>query len=284
MARYKDKKLIDPEYYKILAMVESNNNPNAKASTSSATGLYQFTEGTWLGLTDQLGLDYTLEDRKDPIKSKEVVEAFTKQNKNYLTKKLGKEPNNTELYLSHFLGMGGSSKLLSKLSEDPNATIDTVATRAQIEANKKIFLNKDGSFKRTKDIYNWAAGKFNEKSFKEATETKTVNYPKEREVQIDNTATKKVNFSYSSESASTKQPEILSEDTKKEFNEVKFLDDVVKRVSDIFKQPEQEQQISPFSNLQEQPIEQPTQEQNPMMGYDLYRPEENEFLQNFLQQ
>ncbi len=56
--RFKDKVKdnIDPEYYRTLAMIESSGNPNAKASTSSASGLYQFTKGTWKNLVDQMGL------------------------------------------------------------------------------------------------------------------------------------------------------------------------------------------------------------------------------------
>ena len=96
------KVLNDPpkDYFTKLAHVESNNNPLAKAKTSSAAGLYQFTKGTWEGLTKQLGLNYSLEDRFDPKKSREVVEAFTSQNERYLKNKLGREPNEAELYLS----------------------------------------------------------------------------------------------------------------------------------------------------------------------------------------
>ena len=97
---------IDPNYYKTLAMIESSGNPNARAKTSSASGLYQFTEGTWKEYINRAGLDYTLEDRFNPEKSRKVVEYFTKNNSKYLKSKLGKEPTSGDLYLAHFLGVG----------------------------------------------------------------------------------------------------------------------------------------------------------------------------------
>lgn len=185
---------IKDSYYKRLAEVESSNNPLAQADTSSAAGLYQFTEGTWKGLTKQLGLDYTLEDRFDPIKSRQVVEEFTNKNKNYLMKKLGREPNEAELYLAHFQGMGGANKLLSSLKNNPNANIDSVVGQNAILANRNVFLNKDGSQKKVKDVYNWAAKKFGVEDYKikekeeEEKPYKQTNTNRETtEVKIDNT-------------------------------------------------------------------------------------------------
>lgn len=149
------------DYFTRLAYVESSNNPLAKAKTSSAAGLFQFTEGTWKGLTEQLGLNYNLDDRFDPKKSREVVEEFTKQNERYLKNKLGRTPNNAELYLAHFSGMGGANKLLKSLESNPDINVGKVFKENQIKANKNVFLNKDGSEKTVKDIYNWAAKKFN---------------------------------------------------------------------------------------------------------------------------
>ncbi len=265
------KEIIDPSYYKRLAEIESGNNPNAKAPTSSATGLYQFTEGTWKGLTEQMGLDFTLDDRKDPDKSKLVVEQFTKQNRNYLKSKLGREPNSAELYLAHFAGMGGSSKLLQGLQENPEAGVDTIASPSAIKANRSIFLNKDGSFKKTKDIYNWAAKKFGEKEYeaeqKPSNQT-PVQYQEEREVKKD--------------AVNLKQKSYLKPETKKEFDEVKFQDDIIKGVKELL-QPKQEQQINPFK-VQPKEQEKAVQQDNSFdFGYDLYRPEENEFLNEFLQ-
>src|SRR3954469_697283 len=43
------------DYLLNTAIRESNLNPNAKAKTSSATGLFQFIEQTWLGTMKQSG-------------------------------------------------------------------------------------------------------------------------------------------------------------------------------------------------------------------------------------
>src|SRR5262245_14035095 len=45
----------DFQYLLATAQVESNLNPNAQASTSSARGLFQFTEQTWLTTLKEQG-------------------------------------------------------------------------------------------------------------------------------------------------------------------------------------------------------------------------------------
>jgi len=158
---------IEPDYYKKRAKVESSNHPNPKAQDNcppgeicSAAGLYQFTKGTWKAIVKDLGLDYTLEDRFDPDKSKKVVEEFTRRNANYLRNKLGREPSENELYLAHFMGMGGAKKLLEARNTFPNLTVDKVVSQNSINSNPNVFKNKDGSLKKVEDIYRWSAEKF----------------------------------------------------------------------------------------------------------------------------
>ena len=45
----------DFQYLLATAQVESNLNPNAQAPTSSARGLFQFTEQTWLATLKEQG-------------------------------------------------------------------------------------------------------------------------------------------------------------------------------------------------------------------------------------
>lgn len=252
------KVLNDPpaDYFTKLAHVESNNNPLAKAKTSSAAGLYQFTEGTWNGLTKQLGLNYTLEDRFDPKKARQVVEAFTTQNERYLKNKLGRDPNEAELYLAHFSGMGGANKMLSTLQSDPNTSVKDVFSEKQIKANKSVFLNKDGSAKKVKDIYNWAAKKFSVEEFKEpqVAETRRNKFIEERPtVAIDNTrvamprlATPPINPTYTElPDVANKQDANLTEQqlrqilqTEKQNTEQRFLD-----AFSSMQQPQQEEYI-----------------------------------------
>ena len=185
---------IEDNYYTRLAKIESGNNPKARAKTSSAAGLYQFTKPTWQGLTQQLGLNYSLDDRFDPVKSRKVVEEFTRKNKNYLVRKLGRKPNDAELYLAHFSGMGRAGEMLQVLQKNPNASVKDVFKSNQINANKSIFLNKDGSHKTVRDIYDWAAGKFDLDKFDAPIQKSTLGRDKYKDylkefqtVAIDNT-------------------------------------------------------------------------------------------------
>lgn len=156
---------IPPSYYEKLAMAESSNNPLAKAEcppgvNCTASGLYQFTEKTWNEMVKQEGLDYTLEDRFDPDKSLEVVKMFTQRNKNYLERNLGRDVTENELYLAHFLGMGGSRKMLKAYQEFPELTADRVLGKDSVNSNPNVFLNKDGSVKTLRELYKWSANKF----------------------------------------------------------------------------------------------------------------------------
>jgi hypothetical protein len=150
---YKNGGSIDPNYYTRLSEIESNNNSQARSKTSSASGKFQFIKSTWEGLTKKYNLSYNLEDRFDPEKSRKVAELYTQENANYLKNNLGITPNNTDLYAAHFMGVGGASKLLSTLRNNPNASAYEVATTAQINANKPIFLRKDGTVKTAKEVY-----------------------------------------------------------------------------------------------------------------------------------
>lgn len=153
-------KHIEPEYYETLAQVESSGNPNAEAATSSAAGLYQFTEATWKGLTEQMGLDYTLQDRFDPEKSRRVVEEFTKRNNSYLKRVIGSEPTSSELYLAHFLGAPKAGDFLSTAYTTPNVPVTEVLPESYLSANESVFYNKKGNPKTVREVYNWAASKF----------------------------------------------------------------------------------------------------------------------------
>lgn len=141
------------KYFSKLAKIESGNNPKAKAKTSSAAGLLQFTEGTWKNLSSKYNLGYTLDDRYDPNKSKKVAELFTRENENILTQALNRDINDGERYLGHFLGAQGAKNLLLANPED---NISSIVSPQALKANRSIFYNKDGSEKKVSDIKNWA--------------------------------------------------------------------------------------------------------------------------------
>ena len=180
----KTDKPIPKGYYERLSAVESSNDPKAFNKASNAAGLYQFTRQTWGDMTARMGKDYSLDDRYDPVKSKEVVEYFTNYNKNYLVRKLGREPDETELYLAHFSGIGAARKLMDGIDKNPNSATSSVYSERAIDSNPNVLKGKTVG-----DVYNWAANKFgvDERDFTPAkkevtpqeniTENTITNYP-----------------------------------------------------------------------------------------------------------
>ena len=146
-------------YLKKIALVESGGQKDAKAKGSSASGLFQFTEGTWKETTKQMGKNYSLEDRFDPKKSAEVAAYFTQQQRKQLEKGTGKTASDADMYMAHFLGAGGATKFLNALSRTPDAPASTGASPDQINANPTIFKDKTGRERTLQEVYNLMGGK-----------------------------------------------------------------------------------------------------------------------------
>lgn len=111
-------------YYQRLARVESSNNPMARASSSSASGLYQFTKGTWEGLGYSWGqvFDVSLQN--------EAVQKLTNQNASIL-QRAGIAINEISLYIAHFLGAGRAVQVLSgNDSQQVSSLVPASAVRA----------------------------------------------------------------------------------------------------------------------------------------------------------
>jgi len=143
------------DYFSTLAKVESGGNAKASASTSSAVGLYQFTEGTWSDMTKKMGVSYSLADRTDPKKSRHVVEAFTAKNEAKATRDLGRAPENHELYMYHLLG--SAKDILTAPLTEPAA--DYVQAQ-QARANKNVFFTEDGKPRSVKEVLTMFKRKF----------------------------------------------------------------------------------------------------------------------------
>ncbi len=167
---------------------ESSFDPNAKAKTSSASGLFQFIESTWLETLkkngEELGLaDYAkhirvdsdgkyrvdnkhlrqqlLDLRNDPEVSALVAGAFAKDNANSLSSNLGREPSAGEVYLAHFLGVKGSLRLLSAVKDQPQqAAADLFPVQAR--ANKAVFYERNGGARSVVDVHDRLVGRFND--------------------------------------------------------------------------------------------------------------------------
>ena len=155
-------------YLLATAQVESGLNPQAGAPTSSARGLFQFVDQTWLGTIKQSGAalgygryadaitrtasgHYQVEDpvmrseilklRNDPTANAVMAGAFTRANAAILTARLGRPPSEGELYMAHFLGAGGAARLITLAASSPGASAAYFFGHAA-HANASIFYDR----------------------------------------------------------------------------------------------------------------------------------------------
>lgn len=173
------------DYLMNKAKQESSFNPTAKAGTSSATGLFQFIDSTWLqavrsygdqfGLgnvadqitvdskgrpqvTDQEAKQKILDLRKDPGIAANITAAMSKDNASYLENSLGGKVGEGDLYLAHFLGLGGAEKFLkAKQTNAYQAAADIFPAAA--DANKNVFYDASGRKKSLDEVYKFFSAK-----------------------------------------------------------------------------------------------------------------------------
>jgi hypothetical protein len=123
---------VDPQLAATFAGIESGFNYKVKAGTSSATGLYQFTSGTWSDMMKKFAGKYGIDPSTPPTEPRAnalLGMEFLKQNATALSG-LGRKLTDTDLYLAHFLGAGGAKKFLSAGQGDIAANILPDAARA----------------------------------------------------------------------------------------------------------------------------------------------------------
>jgi len=152
------------------AMRESSLNPAAQAATSSAAGLFQFIEQTWLGTMRQHGAEHGLKAyadaievgsngrfqvvdsalrqeilalRKDPETAALMAGEMTSEMRGDMETSLGRGVSGGELYAAHFMGPKAATKLIKAAAENPNASAAEMFPQAA-SANKSIFYGKSG--------------------------------------------------------------------------------------------------------------------------------------------
>lgn len=119
--------------------VESGGNPNARNPRSSASGLGQFIDSTWLStlarhrpdLTEGKSREELLALKSDPDLSREMTAAYAADNAGILSRAgLPVTPGST--YLAHFAGPQGAVGILNA---DPSAPVSSILTPAAVRAN-----------------------------------------------------------------------------------------------------------------------------------------------------
>lgn len=141
---------VDPNIMKTFAAVESGFNPNARASTSSATGLFQFTQATWNEQLGKHGRKYNIPPNAsptDPRANSLLAGELIKSNLKSI-ESVKPNPTATDAYLTHFLGAGGARTFLAA---EPTRPAAEVMPRAA-QANKPIFFN-NGIALTIADVY-----------------------------------------------------------------------------------------------------------------------------------
>nr|DAR93866.1 MAG TPA: peptidase [Caudoviricetes sp.] len=151
-----------------MAKQESSFYPLAKARTSSATGLFQFLDGTWKEMIPALSkYGITNPDRLNPVHSAIAGAEYIKKNMKLIggaVSKAGIPMDATAIYAAHFLGPGGAKKFFNQMASNPNDPMDKVGDWGSvIKANGPIFrMDKgQGRVKTPTEVYNTLTQKMN---------------------------------------------------------------------------------------------------------------------------
>ncbi len=160
------------------AKSESGLNPNAQAQGSSAGGLFQFIDQSWLGAVKTYGakhglgwaanaiqrkadgrwsVDGSMREavfalRNQPEASSLMAAEFASDNAQGLQASLGRAPTGTDLYFAHFLGLEGATKFLKAADSNPDATAASLFPR-EARSNRGIFYEAAGSARSLGEVY-----------------------------------------------------------------------------------------------------------------------------------
>ena len=146
---------------------ESNFDVRAEASTSSAAGMFQFIEQTWLGVMQRRGADHGYGDAaaaisrdaqgryvvEDPVQRQRILDMrfdaeasarmageLAAENANVIETRIGRPASTGELYAAHFLGAQGAATLIENAEASPDARADRLFPAAA-RANRSIFYD-----------------------------------------------------------------------------------------------------------------------------------------------
>ncbi|MFC3230143.1 transglycosylase SLT domain-containing protein [Marinibaculum pumilum] len=179
---------VDFAYLVAQARQESSFRPAVEAATSSATGLYQFIDQTWLGtvkahgakhglgayaglirtdasgrhsIADPADRQAVLDLRKDPEIASLMAAEHARENGLALEQALNRPANATDLYMAHFLGVEGAKDFLQARDADPGRAAADLFPRAA-RANRGVFYDAGGQPRSLEQVYDRFAAKFDD--------------------------------------------------------------------------------------------------------------------------
>ena len=184
------------DYLAKTAERESRFNPAAKATTSSATGMFQFLEQTWLGMVKQEGVKmglgsesaaianeggrFSVSDpsarqrilalREDPAVSAMMAGAFAAKNGQQLQESLGRKPSEGELYIAHFMGASGARDLITLAKNSPDAPAAS-SFKDAAASNRSVFFDKTGRARSAGEVYGNLTGAYSQNPITAPQET-----------------------------------------------------------------------------------------------------------------
>lgn len=168
---------IDFDFLIRTAQRESAMNPAARAGTSSAAGLFQFIEQTWLATVYRHGAEHgygryaamieqtpgggyrvasgsrreVLDLRFDPQAASLMAAELASDHNAYLRGRIGRDATAGELYAAHFLGPAGAARLIQAMEQSPNASAAAIFPQPA-SANRSIFY-RSGRAATVAEVY-----------------------------------------------------------------------------------------------------------------------------------
>ena len=182
---------VDAGFLETLATVESGLRSDLRARTSTAAGLFQFIEATWLDLLHRHGAKHglaadapvsvdpakkgaarfhfaseeqrqaALDLRFDPSVATALAAEYVLENRTRLADMLARSPQAADLYMMHFLGPGDARRFFHELERAPDADASRLFS-APAAANRGVFFTRDGSPRSLRAIYDLFASRFPE--------------------------------------------------------------------------------------------------------------------------
>jgi hypothetical protein len=176
---------IDFNYLMGQAKLESGMRSNAHSGTSSASGLYQFVDQSWLRVVKAHGAEHglgwaanaistsasgkavvndpatrqaILSLRNDPTAASLMAAEHASDNKGAIEGTLGRSATSTDLYMAHFLGLGGARQFLTAMQTNPDRS-GAAMFPAAANANRSVFYDSTGAPRSLSQIYNRFAAK-----------------------------------------------------------------------------------------------------------------------------